>query len=151
MFVLLFCVTLMLSFVISAGVAWVSSGPIDGVLHHFVPDHIRIASSKYLRFAIALVGTCSGTRVGILQDYLAAPSWNREAMKATLTQEFWVLELYRTAISSLVGIAWLLLGVALFAFVAIYFHRKSVKANQPHVHRAASKLSEMEKSTRPAP
>ena len=147
MFVLLFGVTLVLSFAISAGLAWVSSGPIDGILHHFVPDHIRIASSKYLRFAIVLVGTCSGTRVGILQDYLAAPAWNREAMKATLTQEFWALELYRTAVSSLEGIAWLLLGVSLFAFIAIYFYRKA-QAKRPHVNRAPSNLPEVEKSAR---
>jgi ABC-type multidrug transport system fused ATPase/permease subunit len=147
MFVLLFCVSLVLAFAISASIAWVSSGPIDSILHHFFPDHIRVAASKYLRFAITLVGTCSGTRVGILQDYLAAPAWNREAMKATLTQEFWALELYRTALSSLIGIAWLLLGVSLFAIVAIYLYRKS-RGKQPHIHQAPTKLPDSEKPVR---
>ena len=36
-------------------------------------------------------------------------------MLAELTQEFWVLEMYRTVIGTVVGIAWVLLGLSLVA------------------------------------
>ena len=109
MFVVLFLVTFLLAFGISSGVAWAGKEPIEGILHHFFSLNVTAAMSKYLRLAIVLIGVSSGARIRILEEYIGASVANKLQMADALTQEFWVLELYRTAITTLEGILWLLL------------------------------------------
>jgi len=125
MFLALFLVSLVLAFAISAIVAWVSKDIIEGIMHRFLADKIGAAVSKYLRFAIIVAGISDGTRAGALRDYINAPSYSRDALTAQLTQEFWALELYRTAIGSLEGILWLMLIFSLGAIVAIMLIRRA--------------------------
>src|SRR5207244_3737906 len=70
---------------------------------------VRGGFEKYIRFAIVVVGISSGTRVRPLQEYISAADWNKPALQAALTQEFWTLELYRTVMGTLEGVAGLLL------------------------------------------
>ena len=132
MFVVLFLVTFLLAFAISSGVAWAGKEPIEGILHHFFTVNVTAAMSKYLRLAIVLVGVSSGARIRVLEEYIAASAGNKIEMSNALTQEFWVVELYRTSISTLEGILWLLLLFSLVVFAAFWLMRK-VRVKQPAV------------------
>jgi hypothetical protein len=125
MFVVLFLVTFVLAFGISSGVAWAGKEPIEGLLHHFFSPNVTAAMSKYLRLAVVLIGVSSGARIRVLEEYIAASSANKIAMTDALTQEFWVVELYRTITASLEGILWLLLLFSLVVFVAYWMMRKT--------------------------
>ena len=125
MFVVLFLVSFVLAFAISSGVSWAGKEPIEGILHHFFSANVTAAMSKYLRLAIVLIGVSSGARIRVLEEYIGASAANKIQMTDALTQEFWVVELYRTSISTLEGILWLLLLFSLIVFTAYWIMRKS--------------------------
>ena len=125
MFVVLFLVTFVLAFGISSGVAWAGKEPIEGLLRHFFSFTVTAAMSKYLRLAVVLIGVSSGARIRVLEEYIAASTANKIAMTDALTQEFWVVELYRTTTASLEGILWLLLLFSLVVFAAYWIMRKA--------------------------
>jgi len=125
MFVTLFFVTFLVAALVSGVVAWISKDPIDSVLGRYFAPHISAAMSKYLRFAVVVVGIAMGTRAQALEDYISAPSWSKSAMNTALTPEVWAVEIYRTAIASVVGILWLTLLFAFLVAVGSFFIRKS--------------------------
>jgi hypothetical protein len=49
---------------------------------------------------------------------VAAPSYSKGALAAQVTQEFWALELYRTASGTAIGLTWLLLAFCVMTVVA---------------------------------
>jgi hypothetical protein len=119
MFVALFVASFVLALALSITIAWISREAIDSVLRRFVTDRaVRAGFEKYIRFAIVVVGISGGTRVRVLQEYLAASDLNKAAMAAQLTQEFWALEIYRTVVGTLEGIAGLLLVCIFLALIA---------------------------------
>lgn len=130
MLVVLFLVTFLLAFAVSSGVAWAGKEPIEGILHHFFSPNVTLAMSKYLRLAMVLVGVSSGARIRLLEDFIAASPANKIQMTDALTQEFWVVELYRTAVITLEGILWLLLLFSLVVFAAYWFMRKARLSQQ---------------------
>jgi hypothetical protein len=140
MFIVLFLVTFLLALGISSGVAWAGKEPIEGILHHFFSFNVTAAMSKYLRLAIVLIGVSSGARIRILEEFIGASAATKIQMTDALTQEFWVVELYRTSITTLEGILWLLLLFSLVVFAAYWIMRKSelkqqqVSENQPKFH-----------------
>ena len=125
MFVALLVASFVLALVMSATVAWLFAKPIDGILHRFIGDRISATLSKYLRFATVVVGISAGTRVRPLEEYIAAPSYNKAELRAALTQEFWALELYRTFVATLQGIALMFFVVAVVAIIALVIVRKT--------------------------
>lgn len=132
MFIVLFAVSLVLAVIVAAIVAWISKDVIESILHRFLADKIGTAISKYFRFAILVVGVSEGTRSRLLLDYISAPAWDRTALTAQLTPEFWALELYRTVIQALEGILGLVIVFSFVAFVAIVLIRKAkLKDLQP--------------------
>jgi hypothetical protein len=80
-----------------------------------------------LYFAIFVVGVSTGVRIWELEKYITPRDYERtpnagQILPPELTQERWILEVYRTIIESLQGIAWLLLAffvIALIAFVVV--------------------------------
>jgi hypothetical protein len=142
MFIVLFLMTFLLAFGISSAVAWAGKEPIEGILHHFFPPNVTVANSKYLRLAIVLIGVSSGARIRILEEFIAASAANKIRMTDALTQEFWVVELYRTSITTLEGILWLLLLFSLIVFMAYWIMRKTrleqqqPSENQPAFHNS---------------
>ena len=119
MFIALFGASFVLALALSATIAWLSREAIDAILRRFVVDAVvRRGFEKYIRFAIVVVGISSGTRVKPLQEYLGAADWNKAALRAALTQEFWTLELYRTVMGTLEGVAGLLLLCIFLALIA---------------------------------
>lgn len=118
MFITLLAVTLALSFVISAVVAHAFSQPIDSILKRIIADAISAAWLRYLKFAILVVGVSAGVRIYELEKYITPQQWDKDSRIIELTSERWILELYRTVIEALQGIAWLLLVFFVFALIA---------------------------------
>src|ERR1017187_2577467 len=121
MFITLLAVTFIISALVSGVVVLVFGKPIEGILQRIISDPISLAWVKYIKFAIYVVGISSGVRIGELERYITAPQII-DAQVLHLTRDRWVLEVYRTIIEGLQGIAWLLLvffTVALVAFVIV--------------------------------
>jgi hypothetical protein len=115
MILLLLLVTLLLSLSVSWLVARLFGSSIESILRRIIDDEISLVWSKYLRFAILVVGVSNGVRVWDYEKYL---SQNKEGTVVALTTERWIFELYHTVISALQGIAWLLLVFFVFALLA---------------------------------
>mgnify|MGYP001363210945 CR=1 FL=1 len=106
--------------------------PVERILERLIADEISVAWERYMRFAIFVVGISQGVRVWELERYITQnpmPSGpHREtAMQPVLelTQERWILKVYRTIIETLQGIAWALLLFFLFSLIAYVFVRVS--------------------------
>lgn len=124
MFLTLLAVTLVLSAAVAWGVTWMFSRPIERILTRIIADDISKAWLRYMQFATLVVGVSSGVRIHELERYITAQQWMEKdkAQIIALTTERWVLEVYRTVIETLQGIAWMLLAffaVALLAYVIV--------------------------------
>ena len=122
MFLTLLISTFIISLIVSGIVERVFDKSIDGMLRRIIADPISKAWSRYLKFAIYVVGISSGVRIWDLERYLNPElSVNRTVL--TLTTERWILEIYRTIIGTLQGLAWLLLIFFIFALLAFVIIR----------------------------
>ena len=122
MFITLLAVTFVISWVVAFIVVLVFGKPIDNILRRIIADEISQAWLKYLKFAIYVVGVSSGVRIWELEKYITPPQ-TKDAQVIELTSERWVLEVYRTIIEALQGIAWLLLVFFIFALIAFVIVR----------------------------
>jgi len=121
MFIILLAVTFAIALVVCSIVVRMFAKPIDGILQRIISDPISNAWTKYVKFAIYVVGISSGVRIWELERFIT-PAQFKGAAVLELTRDRWVLEVYRTIIESLQGMAWLLLvffAVALVAFVIV--------------------------------
>lgn len=118
MFLTLLLVTFVVSITVSLLVARMFAQPIASILNRIIADDISAAWLRYMKFAILVVGVSSGVRIYELERYISPTRYDKNAMVLELTQDRWVLELYRTVIEALQGIAWLLLVFFVFALVA---------------------------------
>ena len=121
MFLTLLVVTFLISVFVSFLVVWLFKRPIDAILKRIIADDISGAWGKYITFGLYVVGISSGVRLYDLERYVTnLPSNNGEIL--SLTRDRWILEVYRTIISVLQGLAGVLLIffiVALLAFVIV--------------------------------
>jgi hypothetical protein len=117
MFITLLIATFIISFIVTTIVVLVFTRPINRILDRIVSDQISRTWSTYLKFAIYVVGISSGVRIWQLEKYITKPAYQGSEI-VQLTTERWVLEVYRTIIETLQGIAWLLLVFFVFALVA---------------------------------
>ncbi|MBK9155301.1 MAG: hypothetical protein IPM25_13975 [Chloracidobacterium sp.] len=121
MFITLLVVTFLISLGVSALVVYLFKKPIDGILKRILQDEISFAWAKYLYFAIFVVGVSTGVRVWELEKYITQRLPGNVPIP-DLNRDRWVLEVYRTIIESLQGLAWLLLAffvIALVAFIVV--------------------------------
>lgn len=117
MFITLLIVTFLIAIGVAGGVARFFATPIQRILGHIVAEDITYAWSKYIWFAILVVGISSGVRIWELERYIT-PLDPSPMDVLVLTTDRWVLEIYRTIIGALQGIAWLLLVFFAFALIA---------------------------------
>ncbi len=120
MFLTLLLASFVISFAVCAIVARLFYGSVSRILRRLVDEEIYTAWSRYLVFAIFVVGISGGVRVWDLERYIL-PAKEGE-VPLLLTGERWVLEVYRTLIGTLQATAWALLLfflVALIAFVIV--------------------------------
>jgi hypothetical protein len=96
--------------------------PADRILRRIIADDISQGWLQYVRFAMLVVGISAGVRIHELERYINPERFEKEFRILSLTTERWVLEIYRTIIETLEGIAWMLLwffSVALIAYVLV--------------------------------
>ena len=124
MFYYLMLLTFSLSLLVSFGVMKIFSNSINQILARIINDPIHSAWAKYTKFAGMVVGTSSGIRIYDMEKYITPLTYtdNDKKIVIELTQERWVLEIYRTIIETLQGLAWMMLVffmVALIAYVIV--------------------------------
>ncbi len=123
----MFYTLLAISFLISLLVAFVAtrifSAPADAILKRIIQDPIYTSWLKYLNFALYVVSISSGVRINSLEQYIKPIDSKHEGKILELTTERWTLEIYRTIIEALQGLAWVLLVFFLVALVAFVFVR----------------------------
>jgi len=124
MFLTLLVVTFLVATAISAIVAFAFRKPADQILKRIIADDVSSVWRRYLMFAIYVVGISSGVNIGDLQKYITAPPV-KGVQIVELTNERWVLEVYRAVIGSLQGLAWALLVFFIVALVAFVIVRSS--------------------------
>ena len=121
MFLTLLLVTFAVATVVSVIVAFAFSKPVQAILTRVIADDISSAWRRYLMFALYVVGISSGVRIWDLEKYITKPAL-KDAEIIPLTQDRWILEVYRTVIETLQGVAWVLMlffVVALIAFILV--------------------------------
>jgi hypothetical protein len=119
MFLFLILATFVAAFLVSFAAMWLFKKPIDSVLRRIIADEISAAWSKYMKFAILVVGVSSGVQLHELEKYINPTLGGREVQTgASLSFDRWIFELYRAAIETLQGIAWMLLVFFVFALIA---------------------------------
>ena len=116
MFLSLLVITFLVSLLVWFVVARLFAKPLDGVLEKIVADDIAYAWTKYLKFAIYVVGISGGVKINYLENFLREPTG--DFVPPALTVDRWILEIYRTIIESLQSIAWMLLVFFIFALLA---------------------------------
>ncbi len=116
MFFTLLLVTFALAIVTSFIIAKFFDKPIGKILNRIIAEDISTAWQKYIKFAIYVVGISGGVRVWELEKYLQPQ--DKSAPQIVLTNERWILEIYRTIIETLQSTAWMLLVFFLFAMIA---------------------------------
>ena len=117
MIIALLIVTFVVALVVASLVVLVFGKPIDGILKRILKDEISQAWSRYLRFAIYVVGIGGGVQVWDFEKYLSPMAPGAQVLE--LTTDRWVLELYRAAMGTLQSTAWLLLIFFLCALIAL--------------------------------
>lgn len=123
----LLLVTLVMASVVALAVIAFFRKPIDKIFARIIGEDISIAWRKFLTFALFVVGVANGAAPWRLEQFIRTPA--PDEIRPVLTAEYWGLEVYRTIIETLGGMAWALLlffVVALIAFVMV--RRKEVKA-----------------------
>jgi len=116
MFWSLLLVNLIEAFVICMIVALLFKKPVSRIMQRLVTDDIYTAWTKYITFAIYVVGISGGVRVWDLEKYIN-PS-GKDNIVLELTQDRWMLEVYHTVIATLQSVAWMMLVFFLFALIA---------------------------------
>lgn len=122
MFYALLIATFVVALAASHLIVRLFASPLDRILTRIIADEISTAWLGYLKFAIYVVGVSKGVRVWDMERYITPSRFDDKGRILDLTAERWFLELYRTAIETLQGIAWMLLVFfifALFAFVIV--------------------------------
>ncbi len=123
MIVILLIATFIVAFVVASIVVLVFTKPIDGILSRIIPEEISSAWSRYLKFAIYVIGIGGGVRVWSFEKYLTPQEPYKEIVQ--LTSDRWMLEIYETVIGTLQGTVILLLVFFVFALIALVIVRAS--------------------------
>ena len=113
--------TFAVAFAVASIVVFIFHKPIDAILKRVVPADISYAWTRYLRFAIYVVGIGGGVRVWSFEKYLTAQEPYKELVQ--LTPDRWMLEIYETVIGTLQSAAMVLLVFFVFALIAVVLVR----------------------------
>jgi len=122
MFIGLLAATFFVALAVALAVAMGFSRSLDLILRRIISDDISKAWLQFLRFSIVVVGVAKGVRIYDLERYITPNQYAKDQPILVLTPERWTLEIYRTVIGTLEGIAWVLLWffvVALIAYVLV--------------------------------
>lgn len=132
MFITLLLVTFLIALLVSYLAVRIFTLPIENILKKIIDDEISAGWLQYLKFAIYVVGISSGVRIYELERYITPSPFDKNSQVVQLNLDRWVLEIYRTIIETLQGIAWLLLIFFIFALIAYVIVKIFGKRNQPN-------------------
>ena len=121
MFLTLLAVTLITAVLVSFGVAMLFRRSLLTIFNRILTPELVAAWYRYLTFAIYVVGVSGGVRIWEIEKYITPRSGNEPAI--VLTNDRWLLELYRTVIATLQSTAWMLLVVFAVALIAVVIVR----------------------------
>ena len=117
----MFLILLIITFIIAISVCFIIvrifNKSLTGILNRLIEESISNAWLRYLKFAIYVVGISSGVRIWQLEKYIT-PADPEKAQVIVLNADRWILEVYRTIIGTMQGIAWFLLIFFIFALIA---------------------------------
>ena len=119
MFLSLLVATFIIAAAVSGAIAAAFHPAISRILKRIFLDEIYRAWVRYLIFAVFVVGISSGVRIWDLEQYLD-PGRSPDSAQGplVLNADRWVLEVYRTIIGTMQGLAWLLLVFFIFAMIS---------------------------------
>ena len=129
MFITLLAITFVLAAAVSFIVVRVFRKPINKLLDRIVGADMSTPWSKYLTFAVYVVGISGGVRVWALERYIVPDKETGEML--TLNADRWTLEIYQTIIGTLQSVAWMLLVFFLFALIAFVIVKGRESRSQP--------------------
>ncbi len=121
MIITLLIVTFVVAFAVASIVVLIFRKPIDSILTRILSDEISQAWTRYLVFALYVVGIGGGVRPWEIEKYLTQREPYNEVVQ--LTSDRWVLEIYQTIMGTLGNTAWLLLVFFIFTLVALVIVR----------------------------
>ncbi|MEO5618267.1 MAG: hypothetical protein ABIS67_10880 [Candidatus Eisenbacteria bacterium] len=138
MFVILLAVTLGVALLTSGTVVFFFRKSIRQILDRIIGESVAQAWQKFLTFCLFVVGVSAGAQVWKLEQYLQPQPIGPEGKTRILTLDgpAIALEIYRTIIQVLQGMAWALLVffvVALIAFVLVKFSERRGTGQSPSV------------------
>lgn len=103
----LLLITLTVSLIVCVLVTHLFKKPIGDILSRLVSESLSAAWHRYITFAIYIVGVSGGVKINHLERYITPKSEEQKVIEMNLDR--WVIEVYRTIIETLQGIAWMLL------------------------------------------
>lgn len=112
----LLLITLTVSLIVCVLVTQIFNKPIGDILSRLVSESLSAAWHRYITFAIYIVGVSGGVKINHLERYITPKSEENRVIEMNLDR--WVIEVYRTIIETLQGIAWMLLVFFIFALIA---------------------------------
>lgn len=116
----MFAWLLIVTLAVSASVCFVINkafaGPAGMIMTRLVAEELAFAWRRYGAFAIYVVGVSGGVRIHALDRYITPQDTTKQIIE--LNTERWILEIYRTIIETMQGIAWMLLVFFVFALIA---------------------------------
>ena len=121
MFMTLLATTFVVAVIVTSIVVFVFDKSIKHILTRIVSDDLAYAWTRYLRFAIYVVGIGGGVQVWSLEKYIVQQDPYGEIV--ALTSDRWLLELYNTVIGSLQSSAIVLLVFFVFGLIGVVFVR----------------------------
>ncbi len=111
---------LLITLAVSAGVCYLINRafdrPIGRIMARLVAEELASAWRRYVAFAIYVVGISGGVRIHSLDRYVSPQDTTKQILE--LNTDRWVLEIYRTIIETMQGVAWMLLVFFVFALIA---------------------------------
>ncbi len=119
--------TFLMAVVVSLIVIFAFRKSIKTIFMRIIGEDIAIVWEKFLVFALLVVGIASGVNIRMLERFIAPATEQNPTPE--LTTESWVLELFRTMLNSLGGLAWALLIfflVALITYVIVKGREKKL-------------------------
>ena len=96
--------TLVIAIVVSFIAARLFQKSLAAILRRIVSEELSGAWQRYVTFAIYVVGISGGVRVLELEKYVNPRG--KDVPPIVLNADRWTLEVYRTIIETLQGIAW---------------------------------------------
>jgi len=128
-----FLILLIVTFLIAAATATIVvmlfKKPIDKIFARIIGEELAGAWRKFLTFALLVVGVSAGVDIDRLERFISPMGKEMLVPRPELTAEYWGLEVYRTIIDTLGGMAWALLIFFVASLIAFVIAKRKEKAS----------------------